>query len=177
MAAGFVATVDGFTEGLARICGIYGVNPLYGRLYGVLFLSAEAVALDDLADHVGAAKSTVSVAIRKLVDARVVRRSWRKGDRRDWYEASTEPQQVMRDLLDRYVRPELDIWERIGREVNRALEGALDESWPPIEQRRELARRLTEMQRFVEAWQRALASVEADITPAPARRIPVEFDR
>jgi DNA-binding MarR family transcriptional regulator len=173
----YAATLDAFADGLARICGIYGVNPLYGRLYGALFLSATPVALDDLADRVGAAKSTVSVAIRKLVDARVVKRSWRKADRRDWYEASTDPHQVMRDLVERYVRPELDLWSVIGGQAAEAVAAADGAGWPAEPEREVLAQRLADLARFANACESAIAAVEAEVAPsAPARRIPVEFE-
>jgi DNA-binding MarR family transcriptional regulator len=150
------------------------MNPLLGRLYGVLFLAVEPVSLDELAERVGAAKSTVSVAVRKLVDARVVRRSWRKSDRRDFYTASTDPHQMMRDLLERYVRPELEVWARVGRDAKDAVR--YGDGWPADLARDVLARRFADLDAFLGVWERALATIEAETAPAtPARRVPVEF--
>lgn len=163
-------TVDDFVEGMARICGIYGVNPLLGRLWGVLFLSAGPMALDELAERVGAAKSTVSVAIRKLGDLGVVRRHWNRGDRRDFYEALADPGDILREMVDRYVKPELAVWNQVNASVLASLRDAPDAP----EQRDLLVRRVVEMQAFIAVFERNLGGVEREIG-APARRIAVEF--
>ena len=176
MAPGYAETLDRMSDGLARICAIYGANPLYGRLYAALFLSPEPLTLEELAERASAAKSTVSVAVRKLVDARVVRRVWRKADRRDWYEASTDPHRVLRDLVERYVRPELDVWIEVGGFARRAVAEATGDDWPGPEGLRALAARLDALDRFARAWDTALGALEGE-DARPLRRVTVEFDR
>ena len=110
-----------FEEGLARICGLYGMNPLAGRLFGVLFVSAEPVSLEELCARVSAAKSTVSVALRTLLAARVVRRLPRKSDRRDWYEAVADPWEILADWNRLFFQPELEMWRDTGAMLGRSL--------------------------------------------------------
>lgn len=174
--ASYDETTERFTEGLARICGIYGINPLIGRIYGVLFLSPCALTLDELCEQVGAAKSTVSVTVRKLVDVRVVRRFWKKGDRRDHFEPVTEPQLVMDELMRAFVKPELEVWNEIVEMTTDALGGAAGEGWPSTAERLEVLRRVESVQRFVGAWERALQTLELPEPPEPAIRIDVEFE-
>jgi hypothetical protein len=71
---GFAQATEAFADGLARICRLYGVNPLLGRLYALLFVAPEPLSLDTIAQRAGTAKSTVSVALRRLLAARVVQR-------------------------------------------------------------------------------------------------------
>jgi len=64
-----------------------GVHPLAGRLFAILFLAPEPLALDELCERVGAAKSSVSVTLRRLLTVRVVERLPPRPDRRDFYRA------------------------------------------------------------------------------------------
>lgn len=126
-------TVEQFASGCARAMGMYGMNPLMGRLYGVLFLSPEPLTLDALSEQVGAAKSTVSVAIRKLSGAHMVRRQWKKGDRRDYWEAVSDPQTLMEEWHRHFFVPEGQVWTEIaGLAIealqHEALPDALDEA-------------------------------------------------
>ncbi len=118
----FVRAAREFEDGVARICGLYGVNPLAGRLYAVLFVAAEPVSLESLCERVSAAKSTVSVALRTLLASRVARRLPRRGDRRDWYEAASDPWEILADWNRLFVEPELEMWRDTGAELVRALD-------------------------------------------------------
>lgn len=133
--------VERFSSGVARICGIYGLPPLLGRLYGVLLLSPEPLSLESLAQAVGAAKSTVSVSVRKLEQLKMVRHHWMKGDRRDYYEAVVDPLAILTDWLRLFVLPEL----RVGRELSDLMDGALRNpsgaDWPDAAGMDELRRR------------------------------------
>lgn len=51
---------------MARICRLYGVSSLAGRLSTALFLAAESLSLESLCSTMGVAKRTASVALRKL---------------------------------------------------------------------------------------------------------------
>jgi predicted transcriptional regulator len=110
-----------FEDGVARVTGLYGVNPLAGRLYAVLFVSAEPISLEQLAARVSVAKSTVSVALRTLLAARVVRRLPRRADRRDWYEAVADPWEVLAEWNRRFFQPELEMWRDTGDGLRVAL--------------------------------------------------------
>src|SRR5690348_3789190 len=90
----FAIASAAFEAGVARICRLYGVNPLCGRLFAILFVAPEPLSLDQLRQRVGAAKSTLSVALRQLLSMRVVRRLPPTGDRRDYYEAVSDPWEI-----------------------------------------------------------------------------------
>jgi len=134
-------TVEQFAAGFARVAGMYGQTPTLGRLYGVLFLSAEPLTLDALCEAVGAAKSTVSVAIRKLETAKLVRRHWKKGDRRDYYEAVADPQRLVSDWIRTFLTPELDAWLEVQGLARASLESPPEDA-PPEEQLAALRARL-----------------------------------
>lgn len=161
-----------FEEGVARICHLYGVSPLVGRLYAALFLSAEPVSLEDLATRSGAAKSTVSVALRKLLVARVVRRLPPGGDRKDFYEAITDPWAMLSDWSRLFFQPELDMWKATSAGLERTLAGAKDA--PVGAPNAELRRRIRELSGFGETVADLLGTLQRDRAPREAARsIPI----
>lgn len=162
-----------FEEGLARICGLYGVNPLAGRLFGVLFVSAEPVSLEELCARVSSAKSTVSVALRTLLAARVVRRLPRKNDWRDWYEAVADPWEILAEWNRRFFQPELEMWRETGALLERLL-GSRDA--PTGEPARVLRARLSTLEEFMAVFDDLMKSTLRPVA-APktrARTIRVE---
>lgn len=167
----FAAAADGMSDGMARICRLYGVQPMAGRLYATLLLSPRPLGLDELCERVGAAKSTVSVALRKLEGARVARRLPPRGDRRDFYEAVSDPWAVLADLKRLYFDPELAMF----RETGEAVEAALDA--PDAPKGEDAAVLRARMEAFRELYE-TMSSALGDLAPdkpvaAPARRIPI----
>lgn len=161
----FAAAAQTLEDGVARICRLYGVNPLAGRLYAVLFLATRPLSLEELCERVEAAKSTVSVALRKLVSWRVARRlPPQRGDRRDFYEAVTDPWVVLADWTQLYFRPELDMW----RDASRALQGALAsaDDAPPHDDNETLRARLALLDELMQLVENMLGTLSRS---APGR--------
>lgn len=157
-------------DGMARICRLYGVSPLAGRLYAHLFLSAEPCSLEALCEGVGAAKSSVSVGLRKLESARVVRRLPPRRDRRDFYELVEDPWAVLADWSRLYFTPELQMW----RETTSGVLAALDAPQADVPR---LRARLETWRSFTEVFSGLLNDVtRAGAKVAPARRIAVELE-
>lgn len=166
----FSAVSEQMADGMARICRLYGVTPLAGRLYAQLFLSTQPRGLEALCEAVGASKSSVSVALRKLESARVVRRLPPRRDRRDFYELVEDPWAVLADWSRLYFTPELEML----RETTSAVLGALD---APQADGEPLRARLENWRGFGEAIARVLNDVTRQAAKvAPARRIAVELE-
>ncbi|MEZ4296288.1 MAG: hypothetical protein R3B70_15055 [Polyangiaceae bacterium] len=170
----FHEAAEELASGMARICRLYGVAPIVGRLYAALFVATRPLSLDELCERVGAAKSTTSVALQKLVRAHVARRLPPRGDRRDYFEAVTDPWAVIADWNRLYFTPELEMF----RETGHALEVSLDgRDAPAKEDVKVLRERLAGFRDMAETVSALLSSV-----PKPAegrraaRRIPVTVD-
>lgn len=171
----FAGASTAFGDGLARVCRLYGVSPLIGRLYAALFLSDRPMALDELCGATGAAKSTVSVALRKLLTLRGVRRLPPKGDRRDYYEAITDPWEMFADIVRTYLQPEADLW----REASEALKLALETDAVGVAEptRQILLERIEAMRCFADVFEALLASVQSSRpTRAAGRRVTIQLD-
>ncbi|HEY4220667.1 MAG TPA: hypothetical protein VGO62_04975 [Myxococcota bacterium] len=173
-ADGLAGTRTSLGDGFARMCALYGVNPLLGRLYALLMLSPEPASLEALAHDAGVARSSASVAMRRLVDACVVRRLPARSDRRDYYEAIVDTNELMRGWWQRYFEPELRIW----REVLEATRRDLDEQRGDAR----IRARVDHFADFASEWEGVLrrmfsdvGDVEGSARASASRRIAVEF--
>jgi len=164
-------TLEEMSSSFARAAGVYGMNPLLGRLYGVLFFSPEPLTLGDLAEAVGSAKSTVSVAMRKLEGAKIVQRHWRKGDRRDFYEAVADPHKLIADWSRTFFQAEMEAWTEATTLGTAALAAAPSDG-PDEAGRAEIAARIESFNTFgalmVETFSKVLAEHTLTTPPEPA---------
>ncbi|MEZ4317207.1 MAG: MarR family transcriptional regulator [Myxococcota bacterium] len=112
--------------GFARVCQIYGIPDVYGRIYATLYASPRPITLEELADGVGLAKSTVSVAVRALERYRFVVRLPRQSDRKARFVAITDPMDVLRDLCRYFVEPELEVGSDMIDDLRRELGAAVE---------------------------------------------------
>lgn len=87
--------VQELIEAGGRTAQTFGVSRLLGQLYMLLYLSPEPRSLEDLAEALGVSKASVSIAARTLASWGAAKRSWVKGDRRDYYEAVTDLRAIL----------------------------------------------------------------------------------
>lgn len=162
----FQRASSSMSDGAARICRLYGLSPLLGRLYTALFLSTEPQSLEALCAAVGAAKSTVSVTLRKLEGAKLVRRLPPRSDRRDYYEIIGDPWAVLADWSKHYFTPELDMLRETSTGVLEALEAGDTV----------LRARLDTWRDFAEVIAAALSSTARQQPVPKARRIAITLE-
>lgn len=96
-------------DALGRVYALYGLPDVFGRIYGVLFLSDRPLGLDDIAQMLGVSKSTVSNNIRILEGVGNVRKVWVKGSRRDYYEAERNFIKIMAETIQKNYEREIEI--------------------------------------------------------------------
>src|SRR5204863_1888133 len=70
-----------------HICRLLGQPPSLGEVYGLLFISAQPLALDDLIERLGLSKGSASMGLKFLRNAGAIRMTYVPGDRRVHYEA------------------------------------------------------------------------------------------
>jgi DNA-binding transcriptional regulator GbsR (MarR family) len=94
-----------FADGIGAAAATSGIlTQLQGRIFGLLYLQAEAMSLDDITDELQQSKSNVSVQVRGLVDWQLVRQTRVVGSRKDHYVAATDFWRVMQEILERRFR-------------------------------------------------------------------------
>jgi predicted transcriptional regulator len=94
-----------FVDGMGAAAATSGMlNQLQGRIFALLYLQPQPMALDDIASELEQSKSNVSVQIRGLVEWHLVRLVRIGGSRKDHYESATDFWRVMQEIFERRYR-------------------------------------------------------------------------
>jgi DNA-binding transcriptional regulator GbsR (MarR family) len=100
---------DTVIEALVQVYSLYGLPAVLGRIYGALFFADHPLGLEEIAGELGVSKAAVSVNVRILEGVGSVRKVWRKGSRRDYYEAERDFTRTMTEALEKKMRREVEI--------------------------------------------------------------------
>ncbi|MGB7875543.1 MAG: MarR family transcriptional regulator [Anaerolineales bacterium] len=138
-----------FTEGLSQISKFWGFPKGMGAIFAVLYLSPDALSLDELVEQTGLTKGAISTNVRALARMGLVRPSTKLGDRKDYYEAETDFYKSIRAILKERQNSEFDSAVQSVREALEKLEagvGVEDEA-----ERKFLLERVRALQSFFDA--------------------------
>ncbi|MDZ7681242.1 MAG: MarR family transcriptional regulator [Fodinibius sp.] len=75
--------VADFAEGYSN----FGLNPLMGRIVGLLIISEDPQSLDDIVEKLEMSKGPISQICRRLKERGLIEKVWIPGDRKDYYQA------------------------------------------------------------------------------------------
>ena len=81
---------DSLIEIAGRLGTGLGLSPAAAQMYALLYLSDEQVSLDEMMAVLGVSKGNVSINIRVLERWGAVRKTWVRGERRDFYVANKD---------------------------------------------------------------------------------------
>jgi DNA-binding transcriptional regulator GbsR (MarR family) len=74
--------------------GKWGVNRSVAQIHALLYLSERPLTAEEIADQLGLARSNISNSIKELQAWNLIRRVPVKGDRREHFEAETDPWEI-----------------------------------------------------------------------------------
>ncbi|NCC62168.1 MAG: hypothetical protein EOM12_14790 [Verrucomicrobiae bacterium] len=95
-------------EAGGRTAQSFGLTRLFGQLYMFLYLSPEARSLDEIAQGLGVSKASISITCRQLESWGALRRVWKRGDRKDYYEAEIEFGRIVNNGIKSSFQKKLD---------------------------------------------------------------------
>lgn len=136
---------DSLIEAMGKQSSFWGLGKTTGEIYAVLYLSSDPVTLEEIAVHLRFTKGNVSLAVRNLERLGMVRRIWRKGDRKVYFEAETDFWKITRSVLSQRQKPEFDDSFRL---VEESLE--LARGLPESAEKTLMVGRLKDLQDFYE---------------------------
>jgi DNA-binding transcriptional regulator GbsR (MarR family) len=110
-------------EAAGRLTQGFGLGRNIGQVYMHTYLSSDPQALDDLVRALGISKGSTSMIVRQLEGWGALRPVWRKGDRRDFYEAAEEFGLIVRRALQDVVGRSLENAGRLLGEVRDGTQG------------------------------------------------------
>lgn len=94
---------------IAHNMNLYGITDSVGRLFGLLFFSNSPMTLDEMKDELGMSKTSMSTSVRNLMDLKMVDKVWKKGVRKDLYQAEEDWYQTFIDLFTIKWRPAISM--------------------------------------------------------------------
>ena len=130
-------------EAGGRTSQSFGLTRLFGQIYMYLYLSRQLQSLDDVAQALGVSKASVSIAARQLESWGAVRRVWKRGDRRDYYEAEMDIRRLISQGVLTSVNKKL---ESARNQIARSIR-LLEEQGGDVEELAFLRERLAEAER------------------------------
>ena len=79
----------------------WGFRRHMGRLWTILYLSPDPMTTTELAEILQLSSSAVSLSLGELVHWGAVRKTWRPGERKDFYQAESSVWKLLRRVYER----------------------------------------------------------------------------
>jgi len=115
-------------EVIGGLMEFWGFKAVMGRLWTILYLSPEPLPAAELGERLQASAGAVSMALNDLQKWGVVRKAWRPGERRDFYEPETSiwkmVTRVFRERELAYVRAAIEAFEGARKQLGKLRGGA-----------------------------------------------------
>lgn len=122
----------------------WGVNRTVAQVHALLYLSAEPLTAEDIAEALSVARSNVSTSLRELQNWQLVQAAHVLGDRRDFFSTSHDVWQlfltVVQQRMEREIEPTIAALGRLALEAR-------------AEKQPEVTRRIAGMHAFLEEMQ------------------------
>ena len=116
-------------DAVGRLMEFWGFRRHMGRLWTILYLSPEPMTTAELSETLQLSSSAVSLSLGELVRWGAVRKTWRPGERKDFYEAESSVWKLLRRVYERrelnLIREAIDAFARAQRRLDQAS-SALD---------------------------------------------------
>jgi len=108
MAASTAQIADEFVQLWGRLGPLWGLTPVAARVYAWLMCRAEPQDAEAIGEALGISRGAVSMGCAELIDWRLLHADRVAGSRRTVYRAETDPERVIRSVLQTRKRREWD---------------------------------------------------------------------
>ncbi len=95
----------------------WGVNRTVAQIHALLFFHGRPLHAEDISDTLGVARSNVSNSLKELLNWNLIRTTHILGDRRDYFETSSDVWELFRTVVRERKEREFDPTVRMLREL------------------------------------------------------------
>lgn len=95
----------------------WGVNRTVSQIHALLFFHGRPMHAEEIGDTLGVARSNVSTSIKELLNWNLIRVAHVLGDRRDYFETSTDVWELFRTVIRERKEREFDPTVRMLRDL------------------------------------------------------------
>lgn len=154
---------------IGQLMQFWGFKRPMGRIWTILYLSSEPMTAADLAERLKMSSGGVSMTVSELLKWGAVRKTWKPGERRDYYEAETSVWKLVRRVLrERELRLVREVSEQLCK-AEGTLDGAARND-ATTAFKRERIDRLAQLAKVGEGLLTTLVAGEA-IDPTPIKHV------
>jgi HTH-type transcriptional regulator, glycine betaine synthesis regulator len=108
-------------EVIGQLMEFWGFKAVMGRLWSMLYLSPDPLSAAELGERLAISTGAVSMAVADLQKWGVIKKTWRPGERRDYYEPETSiwkmVSRVFRERELTYVREAIGAFEAALKQI------------------------------------------------------------
>lgn len=153
---------------IGRLMEFWGFKRPMGRIWALLYLTPQPLGAAEIGEELRMSAGAVSMALSELVKWGAVKKTWRPGERRDFYEAETS----IGKLVQRVLRERELVLVQKFAETLQAVEEKLASSTEQadVEFKRSRLRELTALAKLGETLLTALVSGKA-VDPSPFLKV------
>ena len=159
-------------DAMGRLMEFWGFRRHMGRLWTVLYLSPFPMTVNELAVALRLSPSAVSLSLGELVGWGAVRKTWRPGERKDYFEAENSIWKLLRRVYERrelnLIRETIEVFVEAEGQLKDARTELVGEDRRRVEHMRRRLSRLTALSRAGERLVRTLVAGRL-IDPAELR--------
>jgi DNA-binding transcriptional regulator GbsR (MarR family) len=102
------AVEDEFVELWNNMATLWGISPTMARIHGLLYITGEALSMDDIMQRLGISRGNVSMNLSKLVEWGLVKKIHQRGDRKEYYESLDDVWEMFTLVANQRKRREID---------------------------------------------------------------------
>lgn len=145
------AVDDQFVDLWGSMSSLWGISPTMGRIHGLLYLTGEALSMDDIMARLAISRGNVSMNLSKLVEWGLVRRVHKRGDRREYFASLDDVWEMFTLVAAQRKRREID---PVLTTLRRCREALQPEKLGGREAAKTRYRRVDELQTFLVLMER-----------------------
>lgn len=93
---------------IGRMMELWGFRKNLGRIWTLLFLSDGPISAGEIGDQLSLSRGSTSMALQELLRWGVVRKSWKPGERKDFFEAEQNVAKMVLRVLNERELPAID---------------------------------------------------------------------
>jgi DNA-binding transcriptional regulator GbsR (MarR family) len=140
---------DRFVDLWNNMATLWGISPTMARIHGLLYITGDALSMDDIMDRLQISRGNVSMNLSKLVEWGLVRKVHKRGDRREYYESLGDVWEMFTLVANQRKRREIDPILNTLRRCREELDQENLGSEPDHAAVRERSRRINDLFKFL----------------------------
>lgn len=107
-----------FIESWGKMASEWGINRTMAQVHALLLIAPEALTADEVMEKLNISRGNANMNLRALIDWGLVHKQLRSGERKEFFVAEKDMWDVVRKIIDRRKKRELEPMLKILDEVS-----------------------------------------------------------